>query len=286
VILAGGAINSPQLLMLSGIGGRQIERKASDHASLGGVGKGLLGPRPRSQRGTRAFHRNMRLDRVALALAQAYVLGKGFASDLPFGITAFLKTRAEEAVPDVQLLFWMGATNAAKPYLPPFMPAFANSFSCRAMPMRPTGRGRVELASADPAQPVRIHQNFLGSEKEWRVMRAGLRMIRDLVRQPPLAPFVGARSRPARPARRTATSARMRASMITVPPGRYLHDGRRRMKWRWWTKSFASSAQRVAGGRRVSDAGPHCRRDQRARHRDRRRRRHDPQAPALPPADV
>ena len=92
----------------------------------------------------------MRLDRVALALGQAYVFGKGFAADLPFGVTAFLKTRPQEPIPDVQLLFWMGATNTASPYLPPFKKAFADSFSCRAMPMRPTSRGHVELASADP----------------------------------------------------------------------------------------------------------------------------------------
>ena len=86
------------------------------------------------------FQRNMRLDRVALALAQAYLLGTGFASDLPFGVTAFLKTRPEEVAPDMQMLFWMGATNAASPYLPPFKQAFADSFSCRAMPMRPVSR--------------------------------------------------------------------------------------------------------------------------------------------------
>ena len=88
------------------------------------------------------------------------------------------------------MLFWMGATNTASPYLPPFKKAFADSFSCRAMPMRPVSRGRVELASADPAKHVRIHQNFLATEEEWRVMRDGLLMIRELVRQPALSPFV------------------------------------------------------------------------------------------------
>ena len=183
--------------MLSGIGHPDELKVHGIEAriALKGVGKNLRDHTSAAltfrRKQTSPFQRNMRLDRVALALAQAYLLGTGFASDLPFGITAFLKTRPEEVAPDVQMLFWMGATNAASPYLPPFKQAFADSFSCRAMPMRPTSRGSVELASADPAKHIRIHQNFLSTDGEWRVMRDGIRMIRDLVRQRALAPFVG-----------------------------------------------------------------------------------------------
>ncbi|MBI2317074.1 MAG: choline dehydrogenase [Betaproteobacteria bacterium] len=197
VILSGGPINSPQLLLLSGIG-HPDELKPhgiAPRVALKGVGKGLLDHTSaivsfRRKEPAGPFQRHMRLDRIALALAQAYLFGKGFASDLPFGITAFLKTREQEPVPDVQLLFWMGATTTAAPYLPPFKKAFTDSFSCRAMPMRPTSRGSVGLASADPAQAPRIQQNFLGMEDEWRVIRTGVHMIRDIARQPPLAPFV------------------------------------------------------------------------------------------------
>ena len=111
----------------------------------------------------------------------------------------------------------MGATNAASPYLPPFKQAFADSFSCRAMPMRPTSQGAVELASADPAKHVRIHQNFLGTDDEWRVMRDGIRMIRDLVRQPALEPFFGGEISPG--SDRTSDAdieAHVRATMGTV----------------------------------------------------------------------
>lgn len=196
VVLSGGSINSPQLLMLSGIG-HPDELKShgiAPRVPLKGVGRGLLDHTSavltfrRKRPGS--FQRNMRLDRVALALVQAYLFGKGFASDLPFGITALLKTRPEEVVPDIQMLFWMGATTTAAPYLPPFKKAFADSFSCRTMPMRLTSRGHVELASADPTQPLRIHQNFLGTEDEWRVIRTGVRMIRDIALQPALKPFV------------------------------------------------------------------------------------------------
>ncbi len=223
VILAGGSINSPQLLMLSGIGHPEELKKHGIHArvALKGVGKNLRDHTSaaltfrRKQPGP--FQHNMRLDRVAAALAKAYLFGTGFASDLPFGVTAFLKTRPEELVPDVQMLFWMGATNAASPYLPPFKPAFADSFSCRAMPMRPSSQGTLELASADPATSVRIHQNFLSTDDEWRVMRDGIRMIRDLVRQPALTPFFGGEIAPG--ADRTSDGdieAHVRATMGTV----------------------------------------------------------------------
>jgi choline dehydrogenase-like flavoprotein len=163
------------------------------------------------------FQRNMRLDRVAVALAQAYFLGKGFASDLPFGITAMLKTRPEESAPDIQLLFWMGATTTAAPYLPPFTKPFADSFSIRAMPMHPVSRGHVALASADPGAAMRIHQNFLGTEDEWRVMRAGLRMVRDLANRPELAAYFDGEIAPGPKCVSDADlDAHVRATMLTV----------------------------------------------------------------------
>jgi 4-pyridoxate dehydrogenase len=224
VILAGGSINSPQLLMLSGIGhpDELTAHGIAPRVPLKGVGKNLLDHTSaalsfRRKGPTGPFARNMRLDRVALALGQAYVFGKGFAADLPFGVTAFLKTRPQEPIPDVQLLFWMGATNTASPYLPPFKKAFADSFSCRAMPMRPVSRGHVELASADPKAAIRIHQNFLSTDEEWRVMLDGLRMIRELVKQPPLEPFAGGETTPG--ASRSSDEelkAHVRATMGTV----------------------------------------------------------------------
>src|SRR6187431_3070006 len=70
------------------------------------------------------FQKNMRFDRISRALGQAYFLGTGFASDVPIGVTAFLKTHPDEKVPNVQMHFWMGATAAAAPYFPPFKRAF------------------------------------------------------------------------------------------------------------------------------------------------------------------
>ena len=222
-ILCGGAINSPHLLMLSGIGDPQelAAHGIAARVPLKGVGKNLSDHTSaaivfrRKQQGE--FIRNLRLDRVGASLVQTYLGGGGFASDLPFGITAFVKSRPEEPIPDMQLLFWMGPTQEAKPYLPPFKTAPPDSFSCRVMPMRPTSRGHLSLASADPTKPIRIHQGFLEHEDEWRVMRSGLRMIRDLVQQPALEPFAGTEIAPGTKCVSDADlDAHVRKTMITV----------------------------------------------------------------------
>jgi 4-pyridoxate dehydrogenase len=197
VILAGGAINSPQLLMLSGIGNpaelrtHGIETKIA----LGSVGKNLqdhLSADVGYVRKTPGkFHHEMRLDRILRDLAKAYLFGTGFASDVPGGVTAFLKTGLDPKLPDVQFLFRAGSL-AAQPYLPPFLPSFADTFGCRVALLRPKSRGRVALGSPDPRAPMRIGLNFASVEDDLKVLRAGMRMAVDVGRQRPLAPFVGA----------------------------------------------------------------------------------------------
>lgn len=202
VILAGGAINSPQLLMLSGIGDPDhlATHGIATRVALKGVGQNLYDHTSAAvffkRKGPSSpFREMMRYDRAALAVTRAYLTGKGFATDLPFGITGFLKSRPQEPIPDFQMLFWMGATQEAKPYLP-FATPFEDRFNVRVMPMRPTSKGHLALASADPTKPILIHQGFLESEEEWRVMLAGLRMARDLVAQSELSAFAGAEVMP------------------------------------------------------------------------------------------
>ncbi len=224
VILAGGSINSPHLLMLSGIGDPDALAKhgIATRVPLKGVGQNLydhtsaainyrrIGP-------SSPFREAMRLDRAGMAVARAYLLGKGFATDLPFGITGFLKTRPQEPIPDLQMLFWMGATQAAKPYLPPFTQAFDDAFNVRVMPMRPTSKGHLVLASADPAAPILIHQGFLETEEERRVMRDGLRMARELVAQSQMAKYAGPETAPGSAKVSDADlDAHVRKTMITV----------------------------------------------------------------------
>jgi len=222
VILAGGVINSPQLLMLSGIGDPEAlgAHDIPVKVRLPGVGQNLQDhisaavSYARKEPGP--LHARMRADRIALELANAYFRGAGIASDLPGGLMAFLKTAPETALPDVQLLF-NAAPLAASPYFPPFAPAYADSFACRAVLLRPESRGRVELASSDPKVPVRIHQNFLATDRDWATLRTGIRMVRDIGQTTPLAAFAKAEIAPGPDRRSNADiDAYIRATAITV----------------------------------------------------------------------
>lgn len=201
VILAGGVINSPQLLMLSGIGApAQLARHGIRVAvPLAGVGRNLqdhVVALIRYRRRTPGpFQRAMRMDRIALSLAQAWLFGTGFASDLPSGFTAFVKTRAELAAPDVQTLFFAGPLGA-NPYFSPFRRPFEDGFSCRVVLLRPESRGAVSLASASPNERVRIVQNLLATDGDRRTLRAGLELMRDIGARPELAHFVAAELAP------------------------------------------------------------------------------------------
>jgi len=195
VILAGGVINTPQLLMLSGIGDPDDLRPhgISVAAPLRGVGRNLQDhiSAPILWRRTEPgpLHAKMRLDRIAVDLAKTYFLGSGISADLPGGAIAFLRSPLPGALPDLQFLF-AAAPLTARPYLPPFIRGYADSFACRAVVLRPESRGRLDLVSADPRRPMRIRQNFLATDKDWATLRAGLRLARDVAMQAPLRPFI------------------------------------------------------------------------------------------------
>ena len=195
VILCGGTINSPQILMLSGIGAPDALRShgIDVKAALPGVGQNLqdhvaallvYGRQDQSP-----LLRNMRIDRLARGLIEGFAFGTGFATDLPGGITAFVKTDPGEAIPDIQLLFISGSL-AATPYLPPFKRAFADSFACRIVLLRPESRGDITLASADPLAHPRIRQGSLATQNDWGKLRAGIKLFRELAHSAKLASFV------------------------------------------------------------------------------------------------
>jgi choline dehydrogenase/4-pyridoxate dehydrogenase len=194
VILSGGVINSPQLLMLSGIGDPEAlaAHRIPALVELPGVGRNLqdhlsvAADYARHEPGP--FVAMMRLDRVALALARAYCLGTGPFTETPSGWTGFVKSRPDVALPDIQFLF-RAAPGGAGPYLPPFKPAFADGFSLRAVMLRPESRGAITLASADPRAPVKIRQNFLATDNDRRTIRDGLKLVRRICATPPLSNF-------------------------------------------------------------------------------------------------
>jgi choline dehydrogenase/4-pyridoxate dehydrogenase len=195
VIVAAGVINSPQLLMLSGIGDPdELSRHGIATAvALPGVGDNLQDhisagieyrrPEPGP------FARLMRVDRLGVALAQAYFCGTGLATNLPSGWMAFLKTRPDLPMPDIQVLF-RATPPVAQPYLRRSS-AFEDGFAFRAVLLRPESRGTVRLASSDPAMAPHIRQNFLSTAADRRTLRDGLRLVRHVANQPALRSFAG-----------------------------------------------------------------------------------------------
>ena len=104
-------------------------------------------------------------------------------TDLPGGITGFVKTDPSTPMPDIQLLFIAGSLTAA-PYLPPFRYAFPDSFACRIVLLRPESRGSITLRSADPMDHPRIYQGLLSTIADWKTLREGIVLFRELARRP------------------------------------------------------------------------------------------------------
>jgi 4-pyridoxate dehydrogenase len=162
------------------------------------------------------FLRNMRADRIAISLANAYLFGRGFAADIPGGVVAFLKSEPQLDCPDMQLLL----TNASLPAWPWFAGLrnpFVDSFACRTVMLHPQSRGEIRLASADPLVAPRIDQHFLAEPDDWRVLRKTIRTVREIVRQPALARFAGREISPGADASTDeALDAFIRKTAITV----------------------------------------------------------------------
>lgn len=200
VILSGGAFNTPQLLMLSGIG-PAAHLAAMDIAPLIDlpVGKNLqdhlavLLTYSRPQPGR--FHRDMRFDRMARSMIQAYLFGTGPGTVVPGGLHAFIKTRPELAVPDVEFMF-RGLPPHAYLWFPGIRPAYADGYGIRPALLHPDSRGELLLRSSDPRTPVRIVFDFLTAPNDLPTLREGVRRARIVAEQKPLDPFRGVETAP------------------------------------------------------------------------------------------
>jgi choline dehydrogenase len=193
VLLCGGALNSPQVLMLSGIGPADHLRQHGIETvvDLPGVGRNLQDhldiplqfacPEPVT------LHSLIRLDRAALAMAQAALFRTGPAATFPAEGGAFIKTRPELEMPDMQwhFLIGLGAKRVRVPLLWHLnKDRFdRDGFTIRMCQLRPESRGHLELASADPTARVRIFANYYATETDRQVFRDGLRLGRELVAQ-------------------------------------------------------------------------------------------------------
>jgi len=219
VVLCAGSINSPQLLMLSGIGDpdhlraigiepvvplRGVGGNYQDHYSAGLLHERLQ-PGP--------FVGATRADRLVSGFARAYFSGTGPATDVPSGFMAFVKTNPSMAIPNIQFLFRSGPSSAG-PWFPGVKRAWIDAFMCRAILLRPASRGRILLRSANPEVRVRILPNFLSAEPDLPVLRDGLREVRKVAAQAPLDAF---RGREIAPGDAVQTDAEMDAFIRSTP---------------------------------------------------------------------
>lgn len=192
VILCAGVIDTPKILMLSGVGDPAQLRAHGIPVLVESPGVGqnfqdhlsVMATYKRAKAGP--FSRAMRYDRLALSMLGSWLGHDGFASDTPIGVTAFLKTAQDLAAPDVQLLF-LAAPLPARAWLPPFSKPVPETFGCRVALLRPESRGTISLASADPAAAPLIKPNFLTSRTDRETLRAGLKMLRTIMAQPAIA---------------------------------------------------------------------------------------------------
>ena len=200
VIVAAGTFNSPQLLMLSGIG-------PTDHLRAHGittiadlpVGRNLqdhLGAyMGYSRKSPGWFHREMRFDRTAVNMVRAYLFGTGPGTVIPSGLHAFVKTRPEIAVPDVEFMF-RGAAFGPYLWFPIIRPAYQDGMGIRPTILHPDSRGELLLRSADPRAHPRIRFNFFTAPNDLPTLRQGFKIARDIMSQKALDPYRGSEIKP------------------------------------------------------------------------------------------
>ncbi|MBS0374777.1 MAG: choline dehydrogenase [Proteobacteria bacterium] len=177
VTLAGGAINSPQLLLLSGIGpAAELEALGLGvTADLPGVGANLQDHLDYCT--LVKSRRPVSYDFGPLAgawVALRYLATRGGPGSSNIAEAGgFLATQGTR--PDVQLHFVPAQLDDHGRHR---LPGHGYTFHCCVL--RPQSRGRIRLASADPTAPPRIHANYLAEPADARTLIAGLRLVREL----------------------------------------------------------------------------------------------------------
>lgn len=191
VILSAGAINSPQLLMLSGIGpGEHLTSMGIEvRHELKGVGEAL-----QDHFQVRTINRcplPITLNEVGNSLWRKAKAGIEWAlkrtGPLTVGaghLAAFARTREELATPDIQFHVILFSADKPGEKLHPF-PGYTVSV-CQ---LRPESRGRIELKSSDPHDPPRIFANYLSAESDRRCIVDGVKLARKITHDPKMKDY-------------------------------------------------------------------------------------------------
>ncbi|HEY9236997.1 MAG TPA: choline dehydrogenase [Phenylobacterium sp.] len=193
VLLSAGAVQSPHILQLSGIGDpAELEKFGIPVVkALKGVGANLQDhldvsmswecPQPI----TAYSLRKGTLKTLAIGMSYAF-FGKGLGRQQFLESGAFLKSRPDLDRPDLQIHTVLaimqdhGKVSVAK-----------DGFTFHVCQLRPESRGRVGLRSADPLDDPAIFANYLSTEEDRRALREGVRMMREVAAQAALAPYRG-----------------------------------------------------------------------------------------------
>ena len=191
VVLSCGAFNSPQLLMASGIGpGEHLRGHGIEVVQdLCGVGENLqdhLDVIVNKQVKSHDLYGYSTggLLRLASGVLRYRRDRTGMVSSNFAEAGAFVKSRPELAIPDVQLAFvlaLLGNRNVAK------RSKLGHGYSCHAYILRPQSRGHVRLRSADMRDAPSIDPRFLSVEADMDALVAGVRIVRRIFAQPALA---------------------------------------------------------------------------------------------------
>ena len=197
VILCGGAINSPQLLKLSGVG------PAAESQALGlpvvhdlpGVGENLQDHLEYyfqlASRQPITLYRHTGLIGRGLVGLQWWLRGTGLGASNQFEAGAFIRSRAGVEHPDIQYHFLPIAVTYDGNQL-----ASEHGFQAHVGTLRSKSRGHVRLRSPDPREAPRIVFNYMSHPDDWTDMRASVRLTREIFAQPAFAPYAGREIQP------------------------------------------------------------------------------------------
>jgi choline dehydrogenase len=201
VILCGGSYNSPQLLLLSGVGpaGEIAEHGITPVHDLPAVGKNLSEHAvfhiQFAMKEPITFLSRLRADRVALSVLQWAFFRTGDFATQALTALAFLRSRADIERPDIQL-FFNSTRMDAKVWFPWITPAQQHMLEGYPSMNYPESRGELRLRSADPRDPPRIWLNFLGTENDRATARECIRLVRRIYNTPPLGRLIARETSP------------------------------------------------------------------------------------------